>query len=114
MNMLRNPKHPTAARTAEGYATPVEAADSLAHRRMRSQAAGGPRPEPFDLAVVAGARRPSRSTTAILVTGADGQFVSIEPLAEGELPAGQLAARAKRLFKGQRAQLISFNVILEA
>jgi hypothetical protein len=53
--------------------------------------------------------------TAILITGADGQFVAIEPLADSDdLPADQLAVRAKRLFKGQRAQLISYTVTLEA
>lgn len=53
------------------------------------------------------------SHNAILITGADGQFVAIESLAGDTLPGDQLAVRAKRLFKGQRAALISYVVTLE-
>lgn len=104
-------------------ATPVEAADSIAHRRMRSQAAGGPRPEPFVSMWPEHARR-AQQQLAILVIGAGGglEIVAVEPerydakgaVVPGTSSAEQLTARAKRLYKGQRAQLISFNVVLEA
>jgi len=59
------------------------------------------------------ATRSARMTShpALLITGAGGAFVAIEALADdGTSHQSQLTDRAKRLFKGQRAQLISYYV----
>ena len=61
------------------------------------------------------ARRAAREArmvphVAMLITGDSGAFVAIEALGDEAAPTEQLAVRAKRLFKGQRAQLITYYV----
>lgn len=67
------------------------------------------------------ARRAVRTHNAILILGANGDPLHIEPLKPEPSFVGppapladQLALRAKRLFKGQVAQLITYTVTLEA
>lgn len=59
--------------------------------------------------------KPRRATgmQALLIIGAGGGL-AIEPLQPGVDPEAQLAARAKRLYPKQRAQLVALTVLAEA
>lgn len=56
-------------------------------------------------------RQPRRQ--ALLVTGSDGAFVALEALSDQD-PSEQMRTRAKRLFRGQRVQLVAITVLEEA
>lgn len=97
--------------TRISLATPVALPDSLEQRRAAFQVLNL-RPAHAH----PGRKFNSPPQLAILIIGAGGGLgiIAVDEREGAPLPADQLAARAKRLYKGQRAQLIAFNVVLEA